>query len=137
MHLYQSHVVFRSFCDLYSEDKRQEEIKEASLRSSTNSSRASSFSEQGGFAPSLAMSNYALSRNSTKVSLDPPSLYISRVDAYSSPPSLQSSSSSTSSSSEYYPAALYTGHIAKREADTVTLDDEATSASQDLSLRRF
>jgi len=144
---FQNHVVFRSFSDLYCEEKRQERASsQKSGSSSTSSSRASSFSFNAA-APSVAYTGYnKMSRSSTRVSLKQCLVLVSTsIKKLTLPLFLFQSSIDSSSSAleaQYYPAALYnsrmTQKMAQREMDTATLNDEVSSEStQDLSLRRY
>lgn len=118
MQQYQNHIVFRSFSDLYTEERREEERR--SIRSN-NSSRASSFSEAQ-HIPSMGQTSYnnnLMRNNNTRISL-------------------ASNSTDSDVSPQYYPAGLYNSNMARREADSVTLNDDISSVeSQGLSLRRF
>lgn len=136
LQLYQNHVVFQSFSDLYHIEQRSIQTKArkeaiAAIASSSSSAAATespSSTPTSSRAPSLF---HELSRSSSNVSSD---------DAHSIA-TIEDDEQGTTGA-QFYPAGLYNSSVERRlankESDMITLNDvPMLQAGGDLALRRF
>jgi len=132
LQLYQNHVVFQSFSDLYHMEQRMTQIqarKESMTTAiSSNSESSTTSTPTSSRAPSLF---HELSRSSSNASSD---------DAHSI--ATIEDDQQTSSQAQFYPAGLYNSSVERRlvnkESDMITLNDAPMfQAGADLALRRF
>ena len=134
LQLYQNHVVFQSFSDLYHLEQRSIQIKarkealSSIAASSSNQSAASTPTSSR--APSLF---HELSRSSSNASSD---------DANSIATIEDGQQTTSTSEAQYYPAGLYNSSVERRlankESDMITLNDAPMfQEGGELALRRF
>lgn len=135
LQLYQNHVVFQSFSDLYHLEQRSIQIKarkEAlqSITASSSSNQSPASTPTSSRAPSLF---HELSRSSSNASSD---------DANSIATIEDGQQTTSTSKAQFYPAGLYNSSVERRlankESDMITLNDAPMfQAGGDLALRRF
>ena len=135
LQLYQNHVVFQSFSDLYHLEQRsiqtkaRKEALQSITASSSNQSPASTPTSSR--APSLF---HELSRSSSNASSDDANSIATIEDGQQT--------TSISPEAQFYPAGLYNSSVERRlvnkESDMITLNDAPMfQAGGDLALRRF
>lgn len=134
MQIYQNHVVFQSFSDLYCLEQRRESLKAIKSQQQKQQQRVQ-------IAASSATDSD--STQSSPASSRAPSLFHDLSRSSSQQSTTDSVATSVDDGAQYYPAGLYSSTVERRlqdkEADVATLADMPMlhTGGQDLSLRRF